>query len=111
MRSRWPSTLRWLSASADALGFSAAISFRVSSAWRRCTGRNSTVVWKSAHGAAFGCGSAVVRGRSSRWEGRPRRGEMLFHPLGVCSWSVVIERQALAVNIDPCAAVGFERLS
>jgi hypothetical protein len=38
-------------------------------------------------------------------------GEMLFHPLGVCSWSVVIERQALAVNIDPCAAVGFERLS
>ena len=38
-------------------------------------------------------------------------GEMLFHPLGVCSWSVVIERQALAVNVDPCAAVGFERLS
>jgi len=59
------------------------------------------VVWKSAHGRqAFGCGSAVVAaGRSSRWKAGLDAGEMLFHPLGVCSWSVVIERQALAVNI------------
>ena len=67
MRSRWPSTPRWLSARRRCPSASAAsMSWRVSSAWWRWMGRNSTVVWKSGQvRQALGCGQSC-------WGGRPQ---------------------------------------